>query len=144
MRQVFAVLGWADFITPIKGLVDTFLNDPSLLQNDSWTFFIPYSRALKVGWNMMDIEKLLKQHGVKSWGVQYQATADEYFFTVSRNQAGWAEYLLNTYGVPINERFRGAPVPRGLPRETIDGSYEVVGQPKKSNPLVLFLKAGRE
>jgi hypothetical protein len=108
MRGLFEFLSIFDWITPSVGFIEDFINDPSLINN--WTFFVPYDQSLKSGWNAVDIENLLNQYGVKTWGGQI--TNGEFFFCVSLEQAQWAEYLLIRYGVPLNERYVGAPPPK--------------------------------
>lgn len=110
MRQIFEFLSIFDWITPTIGFVETFVNDPTLLQSNSWTFFVPYDQSLKSGWNAVDIEHLLQQNGIKTWGGQI--TNGEFFLSVKSEQAQWAEYLLLRHGIPLNERFLGAPPPK--------------------------------
>lgn len=110
MRQLFDAISVFDWITPTWGFIETFWNDPTPLQSNSWTFFVPYDQSLANGWNAVDIEKLLNQHGIKTWGGQI--TNGEFFFTVSLDKAQWAEYLLLRHRVPLNERFVGAPAPK--------------------------------
>jgi hypothetical protein len=116
MRQFFEFLSIFDWITPTIGFVETFINDPTPLQTNSWTFFVPYDQSLQSGWNAMDIEQLLGQHGIKTWGGQI--TDGEFFLNVKREQAQWAEYLLLKNGVPLNERFLGAPPPKRKKQQT--------------------------
>lgn len=107
MREVFEFLSIFDWITPTIGFVQDIVNDPTPLQSNSWTFFVPYNQALGNGWNPANIERMLKQHGIKTWGGQL--TNGEYFFSVKLNQAQWAEYLLQRNGIPLTELSMGAP-----------------------------------
>ncbi len=107
MKELFEFFSIFDWITPLKGLWEDIINDPTLLQSNTWTFFIPYNQALKNGWNCRDIEKLMKDYGIKTWGSQI--TCGELFFSVKLEQAQWAEYLLLREGVPINPGYLGAP-----------------------------------
>ena len=110
MWKFFEILSIFDWITPLVGLCEDFVNDPTPLQSNSWTFFIPYRESVSNGWNAFDIEDLMRRHGIKAWGGQI--TNGEFFFSVKLDQAQWAEYLLIRHGVPINERYLGAPRPK--------------------------------
>lgn len=110
MRGFFEFLSIFDWITPSVGFIQDIINDPTPLQSNSWTFFVPYEQSLGGGWNAVDIEKLMKQHGIHYWGSQF--TNGEFFFSVKRDQAQWAEYILLKNNVPLNEEFIGAPRPR--------------------------------
>jgi hypothetical protein len=110
MRKFFEVLSIFDWVTPTIGLTETFVHDPTPLQSNSWTFFIPYNTAQRSGWNERGIRAILDQNGISSWGSQI--TNGELFFSVGLDQAQWAEYLLLKQGVPISEKFMGAPAPK--------------------------------
>jgi hypothetical protein len=110
MRGLFEFFSIFNWITPVVGFIEDFLNDPTLLQSNSWTFFVPYSRSLDNGWNAFDIEDLMGRHGIKTWGGQI--TGGEFFFSVKLEQAQWAEYILLNHGVPVNEKYLGAPRPK--------------------------------
>jgi hypothetical protein len=53
------------------------------------------------GWTARDIKRLLKQHGVRVWGVMLNTGGDILMFTVPEVQAKWAYYLLQREGVPL-------------------------------------------
>ncbi len=110
MRWLFEFFAVFDWITPSVNIFEHIVNDPTPLQSNSWTFFIPYNRSIGNGWNAFDIEKLMRENGVKMWGTQI--TNGDLFFTVKLEQAQWAEYLLVRHGIPINEKFLGAPRPK--------------------------------
>lgn len=110
MREVFEFLSIFDWITPTIGFVQDLVNDPTPLQSNSWTFFVPYNESLGCGWNAANIERMLNQSGVKTWGGQL--TNGEYFFSVNLNQAQWAEYLLQRNGIPLTDLSMGAPRPK--------------------------------
>lgn len=112
MREFFEFLTIFDWITPSFGFVEDFINDPTLLRSNSWTFFIPYDQAVNTGWNADAIESLMEQHGIHHWGGQYTYPNNEFFFSVKLEQAQWAEYLLLRFGVPIKEKYLGAPRPK--------------------------------
>ncbi len=50
-------------------------------------------------WRGIDIERLLKRHGVKVW--DRGIAGDDLYFCVKRRQVEWAEYLLLRAGVPV-------------------------------------------
>lgn len=101
MRKIFEALSIFDWITPLVGMAETAYHDPTLLQSNSWTFFIPYNSALRAGWNERDIREMLYGQGINSWGSQI--TNGELFFNVSREQAGEVEYHLSRNGIPFNK-----------------------------------------
>ncbi|MEW5957017.1 MAG: hypothetical protein AB1801_04790 [Chloroflexota bacterium] len=107
MFKLFEFLSKFDLITPTIGVIEDLLNDPTLFQDNSWTFFVPYGRSLTNGWSQRDIESLMKRYGIKTW--HHQITNGEYFFSVKLEQAQWAEYLLLRHDIPLNEKFTGAP-----------------------------------
>jgi hypothetical protein len=110
MWKLFEILTIFDWITPSLGLFEDIINDPTPLQSNSWTFFVPYEQSVRSGWNAFDIEGLMRRNGIKTWGSQI--TNGEFFFSVKLDQAQWAEYLLFRHGVPIDEKFLGAPRPK--------------------------------
>lgn len=106
--SLFTIFDW---VTPLVGIAETVYNDPTPLQSNSWTFFVPYKSSLfSRGWNGKDIEKLLDEHGIKHWSSGFGE--GEFHLTVSLDQAQWAEYILLRNHVPLNERFIGAPPPK--------------------------------
>jgi hypothetical protein len=50
-------------------------------------------------WRGIDIERLLRRHGVKIW--DRGIAGDNLYFCVKRRQAKWTEYLLLRAGVPV-------------------------------------------
>ena len=50
-------------------------------------------------WRGIDVERLLKRHGVKVW--DRGLAGDDLYFCVKRRQVRWAEYLLLRAGVPV-------------------------------------------
>jgi len=109
MLQLFELLSVFDWLTPTKGFIEDAINDPTPFHSNSWTFFIPYHQSLDAGWNAMRIEDLMAKHGIHNWGSQI--TGGEYFFSVKLENAGWAEYVLMRYGVPLWQE--GAPPGKG-------------------------------
>lgn len=106
---VFQFLSIFDWFTPLKGFVEDARHDPTPLQSNSWTFFIPYREAIGAGWNQRDVVQLLRDHEVETWGCQI--TDGELFFSVALAEARWAEYVLLKRGVPISPISLGAPGP---------------------------------
>lgn len=100
MLKLFEFLSIFDWITPAKNIAETVAHDATLLQSKSWTFFIPYRKALKAGWNERDIRKMLREQGIKSWGSQ--VTNGELFFTVAGEQAHRAEFHLIKNNIPCS------------------------------------------
>jgi hypothetical protein len=99
MRGFFELLSIFDWITPAVNIAQTIANDPTPLQSNSWTFFIPYNSVLRAGWNAKDIEELLEQDGIHYWGSQ--VTNGEFFVSVGLGQARRAETLLKRQGIPL-------------------------------------------
>jgi len=58
-------------------------------------FFIPCDSE----WRIDDVQALLRQHGIKLWGVGY--FNNELYFRVKKRQAHWAQYVLLRAGVPL-------------------------------------------
>lgn len=90
-----------DWITPTVGFIQDFVNDPTLLQTNSYTFFVSFDEASKAGWDLRQIRGLLDRHGIKTWGSQI--TGGDIFFSVKLDQMQWAEYILLRYGIPLSE-----------------------------------------
>lgn len=101
MRDFFGFLTIFDWITPAIGLIEDLANDPTLFQTNSWTFFIPYGNSLAAGWNAAQIQKMLKENDIHTWGWQYDWPRDEYFFSVPIEQADEAQYLMSNNGIPV-------------------------------------------
>lgn len=97
MLEFLSVFDW---ITPLVGFAQDIKNDPTLMQTNSWTFFIPYKQALNRGWNPNRIECLLNKKGIKTWGGQI--TSGEFFFSVELENAPVSEVLLLANNIPLN------------------------------------------
>jgi hypothetical protein len=90
-------LGCFDWISPCIAILESIVNgDP--LGTRSWTFYVP----LDSPWSGAQIERLLKQKGVKMWSRMIHG--GDLFFRVHRKQAEWAEYVLLRAGVPLKYR----------------------------------------
>lgn len=116
MKEVFEFLSIFDWLTPTIGLIEDLINDPTPFASNSWTFFIPYDQSLESGWNAAMIERLMRGYGIKTWGSQI--TGGELFFSVKKEQAQWAEYLLNQNSVPLSPLSQGCVLSssKGAPR----------------------------
>lgn len=108
--NIFEIFSMFDWITPAVGFVEDIVNDPTPLQSNSWTFFIPYDEMKNSGWSAFDIENLMDKHGIKRWGSQI--TNGDFFFSVNLEQARWAEYVLLQYSVPITKNSADPPRPQ--------------------------------
>ncbi len=78
-----------DWITPLIAEIQDITNGPA------HTFLIPED----CGWSGRAIERVLKDQGVKTWGLMI---ADNMILiTVRQAQARWAQYLLGRERIPI-------------------------------------------
>ncbi len=125
MRRLLELFTAFDWITPSIGFIQDFINDPTLFQTNSWTFFISYEQALQMGWNPNNVEAMLRQHGVKTWGGQL--TNGEFFFSVKLDQAQWSEYLLTRNGIPVKDMSLGAPKPKDKQKSGRKNSNDPMG-----------------
>jgi hypothetical protein len=91
MRQLLEFGSMFDWITPLLSFILDVAHGPS------HTFEIPRD----AGWSGRDVEGLLRQHGVKTWGLMIPAYSSSILITVRQAQARWAEYVLQRYGVPV-------------------------------------------
>ena len=80
-----------NWITPAIAFLRDLLNGP---HSD---FGIPADSGLGKG----DIRRLLTAHGVQVWGLMLNLSGDVLMFTVPKNQARWAYYVLGREGIPI-------------------------------------------
>ena len=115
MDDLLELLAHLDLIDRIEGFISTFINADwrgayerhsvlglvgeflaSLLGLNRRRFYIPRN----CGWRGIDIERLLRRHGVKTWGRGF--TRDSLYFYVKLRQANWAEYLLLRRGIPVH------------------------------------------
>ena len=88
-------------------------------------FFIPCDSE----WKIDDVQALLRQYGIKLWGVGY--FNNELYFRVKKRQAHWAQYVLLRAGVPLlHGMLDGSRAIPGLsqqPRPSASESHDVVG-----------------
>ena len=96
LDEILAFGSAFDWISPLVGQAKNILNGPT------HTFLIPYDR----GWSGRAIAKMLGKRGVKSWG--YMVVQNTLTLSVAERQAGWAQYLFDQAGVPVEN-----PVPSG-------------------------------
>lgn len=103
-----------DLIDRVEGVVSTFLNADwagawrrrgaaGILSELLACFTSRNAPTIYVSrhspWRGIDIERLLRRHGVKVW--DRGIAGDDLYFCVKRRQACWAEYLLLRAGVPV-------------------------------------------
>lgn len=129
MRIIFELLSMADFFTPLDAIRETVQHDATALQNKSWTFFANYDECLKSGWNEKSIRKFLKGKGIETWGSQIVASNGILQFDVSLGDSSDAEQWLLASGVPLDERYVGAPKvipPDPTPRQVYGVAKELI------------------
>ena len=78
-----------DWISPLIAGVQDLTNGPS------HTFLITED----CGWSVREIANLLRRHGIKTWG--HMIVNHQIMITVRKQQAQWAQYLLDREGVPV-------------------------------------------
>jgi hypothetical protein len=86
MLEVGACFDW---ITPLVTVAQDLANGPG------HTFLIPQ----ECGWSGRDIAGLLRRRGVKSWGLM--VVDHSLLVRVTLRQARWAEYILESAGIPL-------------------------------------------
>jgi hypothetical protein len=106
LLKFFELLSIFDWVTPAIAVVEDVV-EGGPLNLDAWTFHIPYEEAAKSGWSSGDIENLLSQYGIRTWGGLFNF--GQFRFRVKLEQAAWAEYILARHGIPMHERSLGAP-----------------------------------
>jgi hypothetical protein len=89
LDEILAAGSTFDWISPLVGFAKDFLNGPS------HTFLIPYTS----GWSGRAVSRMLGKRGVKSWG--YMVVKDTLTVSVAERQAGWAQYVLDEAGIPV-------------------------------------------
>lgn len=125
-----------DWIDRIEGVVSTFINadwagahrrNGALGLIHEFIDCLAFANAPTVlvsresSWSGLEIERLLRRHGVKVWN--RGILADSLYFCVKRRQARWAEYLLLRAGVPVtsalhdphNRNYTAGYAPRSEP-----------------------------
>lgn len=80
-----------DWITPTIAILQDFANRP----------VSRFGIMANAGFDRGDIRRLLRKHGVKSWGYVYNVDGDLIMLSVPKAQAAWANYLLMREGVPV-------------------------------------------
>ncbi len=107
MFRFFGLLSIFDWVTPALAVVDDVAHGEPLNLGEVWAFNIPYEDAARQGWSPDDVLGLMADRGINTWGAFLNFGYLTYH--VSIEQAAWAEYCLNYYGIPIHNRSRGAP-----------------------------------
>jgi hypothetical protein len=90
-----------DWISPLLAIAQNMANGPSE------TLMIPQA----CGWSGGEIARLLRRHGVHTWG--HMAVNDTLMMSVRQSQARWARYLLQRAGLPGGEGVGSQPSGRG-------------------------------
>jgi hypothetical protein len=150
MTDFLELLAHLDVISRIEGFVSGFLNADwhgafqrggltslvdecaaSLVGRNAWRFYVPRD----CGWSGIEMERLLKRHGVKVWDRGF--TRECLTFRVKRRQANWAEYLLRRKGIPVLSRPFN-PLNEEYARRHAPGSEPPTGK-QRSKPRRGFL-----
>lgn len=112
--NLFDIPEYFDPIDRIEGVISTFRNadwDGAYQRNGIAGFVEEFFACLTSSnaptirvsryssWRGIDVEMLLKRHGVKIW--DRGIIGDDLYFCVKLRQARWAEYLLLRAGVPV-------------------------------------------
>lgn len=91
MDDMLNIAAAFDWITPSVAFIQDFLHGPVS------DFGIP----AQAGWSRRDIKRLLKDDGVRVWGLMLNLSGDMLMFTVPKSQAKQAYSLLKEAGVPL-------------------------------------------
>ena len=91
MDQLLNIGASFDWMTPAWAIWQYFLNRP----------VAHFGVMAGAGFDRGDIRWVLKKRGVKSWGYVYNVAGDLIMFSVPKAKANWANYLLQSEGVPI-------------------------------------------
>ena len=84
------MLLFIDLLNPIDGYMGRLLYGP----------MHRFSFSTHGDFTGMQVEKLLRQYGIRIWGRELD-NDDELAFLVKQSQAVWAEYILCRAGVPL-------------------------------------------
>lgn len=114
MSDLLDVLGMFDVINRVEGIVSSFIHADwngalrkggafgvagelmsTAAGGNRWKIWV--SRL--DGWNGVEIERYLRKYGVVIWDRGF--LGDDYYFSVKKRQANWAEYLLLRRGLTI-------------------------------------------
>ena len=79
-----------DWLSPTTALIE------DIYHGHESDFVIPTG----AGWSRSDIKFLLKQHGIKVWGLLYSLDGNELMFSVKKEHTEYVYYLLENYGQP--------------------------------------------
>jgi len=111
------ILQHFDPISRVEGAISTFLNADweGALERDGFDGLVDELLACLLfanaplilvardsHWRGIDIERLLRRHGVKVW--DRGLAGDQLCFRVKERQVKWAEYLLLRAGVPVTSK----------------------------------------
>lgn len=80
-----------NWITPTTQFIQDIYNGPV------HDFAIPAN----AGWSKSDVKQFFKKNGISVWGLMYTLNGKELMFTVPKEQADHAYYLLQNAGDPF-------------------------------------------
>ena len=110
LDKLLEIGSWFDWISPVAAQIQDIANGPS------HTFLIPEGS----GWSGRDIDGMLRDHGVKTWGMMI--VNHTLMLTVRDKQARWADYLLQRSAVPLlNPITSGQPAATATPSDGSGG-----------------------
>lgn len=101
--EALAIFGWP---LPLFKIAEGIVRDPPFVLN-SWTFYLPNDKSIRVGYSQRRVKELLRQNGIDVYSdiVNF----GEIQFCVPLSQAAKAERILNGKRIPIQPRSRNAP-----------------------------------
>lgn len=104
---LFQVLSIFDWVTPTKAIGEDVVHSvKSGTPFNAQTFYVPTKDAVSGGWNTNAICKLLKQNGIKYWGVV--DTFGETTYCVEPKDAAKVEKLFGHFNVPVKNTSSGS------------------------------------
>lgn len=99
--KMLEVAATPDWISPLWAMFQDLRNGP---KHD---FFVDRY----ADWSAKDVTRLLKKTGIKTWGTAI--IDDMIFFSVKKQQALWAQRILQSNGIPIIAGY--IPIPKKKP-----------------------------
>lgn len=111
------IIAYFDPLDRIEGAVMTFVHADwrrAWRKRGLWGVLVEFVRCVlslnnptirwkrNQGWSGVDVERLLKRHGVVVWDRGF--TGDELWCCVKARQVKWAQYVMHRAGVPITGR----------------------------------------
>jgi hypothetical protein len=114
LDRILAIGSAFNWISPLIAGIKDITNGPS------HTFLI-YEEC---GWSVNEIVRLLRRHGIKTWG--HMIVNNNIMITVRKAQAQWAQYLLERERIPIEY---------GLVKEPNSAGSQLKQKGKSQDPL---------